>query len=39
MRSAQCLAYDALKICWIKKSSQPSKNPDKEGEENLERIL
>lgn len=38
MRSAQCIAHDALKICWINKSSQPSKDPGKE-EENLKRII
>ena len=38
MRSAQCTAHDALKIFWINKSSQPSKDPDKE-KETLKRII
>lgn len=38
MRSAQCIAHDALKIFWINKSSQPSKDPDKE-KETLKRII
>lgn len=38
MRSAQSIAHDALKIFWINKSSQPSKDPDKE-KETLKRII
>ena len=38
MRSAQRTAHDALKIFWINKSSQPSKDPDKE-KETLKRII
>lgn len=38
MRSTQCIAHDALKIFWINKSSQPSKDPDKE-KETLKRII
>lgn len=38
MRSAQCTAHGALKIFWINKSSQPSKDPDKE-KETLKRII